>query len=109
MNDQVREEFQRNFALQFFIPRQPDDSHAAPPEDFDQRVAAKELLTPGELAEGRVRDIARALVRHARSVSTTWPRRKFKPKGRSFSLSAALPCRLTSVAVCWAFKGSWRP
>ena len=65
VNDYVRKEFQRDFALQFFIARQPDDSHSAAPENFDERVAAKQLLTAGKLTKRRIRDVVRALVSHA--------------------------------------------
>ena len=64
LNHQIGKKFQRDFALQFFIACQPDNSHSASPEDLGQRVAAKNFLSAGELKRRRVCDIARALVSH---------------------------------------------
>ena len=64
LNHQIGKKFQRDIALQFFIACQPDNSHSASPENLDQRVAAKDFLSAGELTRRRVCDIARALVSH---------------------------------------------
>jgi hypothetical protein len=49
LNHEVGKKFQRDIALQFFIPRQPDYSHSASPEDLDQRVAVKHDLAAGSV------------------------------------------------------------
>ena len=54
VHDQFREEFQGNVSLQLFIARQPDNTHAAATEGFDQRVAIKDLLPATKVAHGRV-------------------------------------------------------
>src|SRR6266446_8997947 len=64
LNHQVRKKFQRDIALQFFIACQPDNSHSASPEDLDQRVAAKDSLSVGELTRRRACDAACAFVSH---------------------------------------------
>src|SRR5436190_18667226 len=64
LNHQVWKKFQRDIALQFFIACQPDNSHSASPEDLDQRVAAKNFLSAGELTRRRACDIARTFVSH---------------------------------------------
>ena len=49
MNDQFREEFQRYFALQFFIAGQPDDPHSASAQNLNERVAAEQSLSADKL------------------------------------------------------------
>src|ERR1700750_2287743 len=77
-NHQVRKKFQRDFALQFFIACQPDNSHSAAPQDLDQRVAAKDSLSAAELTRRRFRDAARVLVSHLRKISIINVERKLK-------------------------------
>src|SRR5713101_1658571 len=81
LNHQVGEKFQRDIALQFFIACQPDNSHSASPEDLDQRVAAKDFLSAGELTRRRACDIARAFVSHLDRVYIIKMGRKFKARG----------------------------
>src|SRR5438132_2724695 len=83
LNHQVRKKFQREIALQFFIACQPNDSHSASPEDLDQRVAAKNSLSAGELTRRRTCDIARAFVSHRDRIYVIKMGRKFKALGRS--------------------------
>src|SRR5712692_7466533 len=83
LNHQVGKKFQRDIALQFFIACQPDNSHAASPEDLDQRVAAKDFLSAGELTRRRRCDIARALVSHLARVYIIKIGRKSKAGGRN--------------------------
>src|SRR6266513_6107295 len=64
LNHQVGNKFQRDIALQFFVVRQPDNSHSASPQDLDQSVAAKDFLSAGELTRCRRCDTARTLVSH---------------------------------------------
>ena len=84
LNHQVRKKFQRDFALQFFVACEPYNSHSASPEHLDQRVAAKDFLSTGELTRRRRCDIAGAVVSHLDSVSLIKMERKVKAKGRSF-------------------------
>jgi hypothetical protein len=69
LNHEIGKKFQRDIALQFFIARQPDNSHSAPAEHLDQLVAAKDLLSAGELTRRRRCDTARPLVSHLDSLS----------------------------------------
>src|SRR5262249_52531086 len=80
LNHQVGEKFQRDVALQFFIARQPHNSHAASPENLDQRVAAKDSLSGGELTRRRCCDTTRALVSHFGSIFMIKMERKVKAK-----------------------------
>ena len=64
LDHQVGQEFQRDIALQFFVARQPHNSHSAAAEYFDERVAAKDFLSAGELTRRRRCDIACAFVTH---------------------------------------------
>ena len=68
LNHEVGKKFQRDIALQFFIPRQPDDSHSASPEDLDQRVTAKNFLSAGKLTRSRGYHIACAFRTHFEQV-----------------------------------------
>src|SRR5438034_4801562 len=43
VNDQVGEKFERDIALQFFVVRQPDNSHSASAQNPNERVTAKSL------------------------------------------------------------------
>src|SRR5215472_4070734 len=49
LDHQVRKKFQRDVALQFFVARQPHNSHSASAEYLDQRVAAKHDLSVGSV------------------------------------------------------------
>src|SRR5437867_6768313 len=82
LNHQVGNKFQRYIALQFFVACQPDNSHSASPEDLDQRVAAKNFLSAGELTRRRACDAACAFVSHLDRVYIIEMRRKFKARGR---------------------------
>src|SRR5215510_14381186 len=64
LNHQVGKKFQRDIALQFFIARQPDNSHSASPEDPDQRVTAKDFLSATEFTRCRAYEVACAFVTH---------------------------------------------
>src|SRR5437016_7771029 len=64
LDHQIGKKFQRGIALQLFIARQPDNPHSTSSEDLDQRVAAKDSLSAGELTRCRVCDVTRALVSH---------------------------------------------
>src|SRR5437867_4345636 len=68
LNHQVWKKFQSDIALQFFIACQPDNSHSASPENLDQRVAAKDFLSAGELTRRRVCDTACTFVSHVDRV-----------------------------------------
>src|SRR5437773_12532856 len=68
LNHQVRQKFQRDIALQFFIACQPDNSHSSSPEDLYLCVAAKNFLSAGELTRRRACDIACAFVSHLQRV-----------------------------------------
>src|SRR4030095_15436450 len=83
LNHQVGNKFQRDIALQFFIACQPDNSHSASPEHLDQRVAAKDSLSAGELTRRRACDAARAFVSHLDRVYIIKMGRKFKAGGGS--------------------------
>src|SRR5439155_4936127 len=78
LNHQVRKKFQRDITFEFLIACQPDNSHPASPEDLYQRVAAKDLLSAGELTRRRRCDIARVLVSHLDRVYIIKAERKFK-------------------------------
>ena len=49
LNHQVRKKFQRNIALQFFVPCQPNDSHSASAEHLHQRITTKHNLAVGSV------------------------------------------------------------
>ena len=83
MHDDFGQEFERDFALELIIARQPDNAHSASAQNFDQRVAAKDSLPAGELTRRRVCDIARAFVSHLDRVYIIKMGRKFKAGGRS--------------------------
>ena len=68
LNHQLRKKFQRDIALQLFVPRQPDDSHSASPEDPDQRVTAKNFLSAGKLTRCCAYYTACAFVGHFESI-----------------------------------------
>src|SRR5438309_3874822 len=50
LKHQIRKKFQRDFALQFLIARQPDNAHSAAPKDFHQGITAEKLLPAPKLA-----------------------------------------------------------
>src|SRR2546423_1660545 len=83
LNHQVGDKFQRDIALQFFIAREPDNSHSASPEHLDQRVAAKDSLSAGELTRRRACDAACAFVSHRDRVYIIKMGRKFKAGGEA--------------------------
>src|SRR5438034_8453271 len=89
LNHQVGNKFQRNIALQFFIACQPDNSHSASPKDLDQREAAKNSLSTGELTRRRFRDAARLLISHIEKISIV--KRERKVKARSATNSSKFP------------------
>jgi hypothetical protein len=68
LNHEVGKKFQRDIALQFFIACQPDDSHPASPEHFDQCVTAKNFLSAGKLARCRAYHVACAFRTHFEQV-----------------------------------------
>src|SRR2546430_1340170 len=82
LDHKIGKEFQRDIALQLFIACQPDNSHSASPEDLDQRVAAKDSLSAGELTRRRACDIAQAFVSHLDRVYIIRMGWKFKAGGR---------------------------
>jgi hypothetical protein len=92
-NHQVGKKFQRDIAFQFFIARQPDNSHSASSEDLDQRVAAKDFLSAGELARCHRCDTTRALVSHLGNISMIKMERKVKAR----SGGLATPLRVRTV------------
>ena len=53
-------------------------SHPASAKDFNQRVTVEKFLPAPILAQCRVRDIARALLSHAVTVTVIGSRRKLK-------------------------------
>src|SRR5450759_4274168 len=56
LNHGVGKKFQRDVALQFFVARQPDNSHSPSTEHFDQLVTAKNFLSAGKLTRCRAYD-----------------------------------------------------
>ena len=50
VQNQLRQEFECDFAPQVFIARQPDDAHPTPAENPHKRVTAEELLAGSETA-----------------------------------------------------------
>ena len=62
--------------LQFFIARQPDDSHSALSENLDQHVATENFLTSCILTQSRIDDSARVMISHARNVNNYRDRNK---------------------------------
>src|SRR5437762_1498827 len=92
LNHQVGKKFERDIALQFFVPREPDNAHPASPEDFDQRVAAKDFLSAAELTRRRLRDAARVLVSHVHKISFIKVERKVKAERRVRGASSDSHC-----------------
>src|SRR4029450_6621606 len=84
-NHQVGKKFQRDFALQFFVACEPYNPHSASPEDLDQRVAAKDLLSAAELMRRRFRDAARLLISHIEKISIVKRERKVKARSATNS------------------------
>src|SRR5437764_1897531 len=82
LNHQVGNKFQRDIALQFFVACQPDNSHPASAQHLDQRVAAKDFLSAGELTRRRACDIAQAFVSHLDRVYVIKMGRKPKARAR---------------------------
>src|SRR5438034_9233671 len=80
LNHEIGKKFQRDIALQFFIARQPDNSHSASPEDLDQCVTAKNFLSAHELTRCRAYDVACAFVTHFEQVYIIKVGRKLKAR-----------------------------
>jgi hypothetical protein len=91
VNHQVGKKFEGDIPLQFFIAREPDNPHPASPEDLDQRVAAKDLLSAAELTRRCLCDAARVLVSHADKISVI--KIEIKVKAGSGGSAAALRIR----------------
>ena len=74
LDHQIGKKFQRDIALQFFVPCKPDNPHPTSSEDLDHSVAAKNFLSAGKLTRSRVYDIACALVTHfePKYTSSRW-------------------------------------
>src|SRR5438046_1295061 len=89
LNHQVGNKFQRDIALQFLVACEPYNPHSASPEDLDQRVAAKDLLSAGELMRCRFRDAVRLLISHIEKISIV--KRDRKVKARSATNSSKFP------------------
>src|SRR5438067_5982093 len=70
LNYKAGKKFQRDITLQFFVACKPDNAHPAAAEDLDESVAAKKLLSAGELTRRRLRDAAPALVNHVGKIAT---------------------------------------
>src|SRR4029077_17525549 len=68
-NHEIGKKFKRDIALQFFVACEPDNPHPAAPQDLDQRVTAKNLLSAAEFTRRRLRDAARLLVSHVHKIS----------------------------------------
>src|SRR5207247_6399385 len=85
LDHEIGKKFQRDIALQFFIVRQPDNSHSASPEDLDQRVTAKDFLSAGKLTRSRAYDIACAFVTHLGSLFMIKMERKSKAERASLT------------------------
>ena len=49
LNDQVGKKFERDIPLQFFIARQPDNSHSSFAQNLNERIAAEESLSGDKL------------------------------------------------------------
>src|SRR5260370_22055279 len=81
LNHQVGDKFERDIALQFFIPCQPDNPHSASPQNLDQSVAAKDSLPAGKLTRCRSGDTPHALVSHLAKIYIIRMGRKFKAGG----------------------------
>src|SRR5438552_878854 len=104
VNHQVGKKFERDIALQFFVACKPDYSHSASPEDLDQRVTAKGLLSAGELTRSRAHDIACAFVTHFDEVYITRVGRKLKARRACSYNAVQLRERLheTEVIEAWS-------
>src|SRR5260370_38844717 len=81
LNHQVGDKFERDIALQFFIPCQPDNPHSASPQNLDQSVAAKDLLAAGKLMRSRSGDTPHALVSHLAKIYIITMGSEFKARG----------------------------
>src|SRR5207247_1513040 len=97
LNHQVGKKFQRDIALQFFIACEPDDPHPTSSEDLDQRVAAKDLSSAGELTRRRFCDAARVLVSHIDKIPTI----KMEGKVKARSGGSATPLRVRMFGRSW--------
>src|SRR5439155_25892792 len=98
LNHQVGNKFQRYIALQFFVACQPDNSHSTSPEHLDQRVAAKDFLSAGELTRRRACDIACAFVSHLDRVYIIKMGRKPKARAR-VSCNASSDSRKATIGA----------
>jgi len=66
----LREEFEGYVALQFFIARQPDNSHPALAQNPYHRVAAENFLTTGKLPLSGLHCGAGGIIAHLLIVIT---------------------------------------
>src|SRR6478735_7256050 len=64
VHDQIGKKLERDLAFQLFVPRQPDNPHAAAPKDLDQSVTAEEFLSADKLTLRHVRRPAGSLAAH---------------------------------------------
>src|SRR5438132_12224961 len=79
MHDYVGKKFERDLTFQFFIARQPDHSHPALPQNFDERVAAEESLSADKLTLRRIRSSAGRVITHLTSLMAEKTEIKRKP------------------------------
>jgi hypothetical protein len=73
VDDEFRQELERDLTFEFIIARQPHHAHSAAPERPDQGVAAKKLLPAGKLTQRRIQSVAGGIVSHG-PVLIPWPR-----------------------------------
>src|SRR6266487_7028000 len=91
MHDYVGKKFQRNLALQFFIARQPDNSHSASAQNPNECVTAEEFLSADKLALRHVRRTAGSLAAHAASIVPNGPWIKLKPQRHAIVTGTTAP------------------
>ena len=80
VNHQVGKKFERDIALQFFVARQPHNSHSTSLKDFDEGVTAKNFFSVSKLMQCRCCDAARALASHLGNIFMIDMERKIKAK-----------------------------
>jgi hypothetical protein len=83
-NNQIRKKLKSNVAFQFFIARQPDNSHSSSAQNPNERVTAEESLSADKLALRHVRRTAGSLAAHAARIMLE--EAAIKPKQRSLPL-----------------------
>ena len=92
VNNQIREKLEGDIALQLFVARQPDDSHAAAAERLYQTVALEKLLATSILMQRDIQPIVGSLVTHAISlVPKSAPKSTKLSATGEFSLSVLSP------------------